>query len=441
MKRFRLLSAFMVFCIVFSALFAASVISVRAEDTTYTFDELLAQDKVKIQGRTTPGMATAVWAGNAIEMNIETAGGDIAFDVITTEDKVLFEGFIDGESIGRSNVVTPDDPQIRFSGLPSGTHTISVVRETPTNKSGLAMVLYDKVTFNGTVLERPADKELYIEILGDSVACGSGALGTYEQGKAWNEPDDHSATHSFGYYIAKALDADYSIVAAGGIGLYDVSSDKQESYSGVSATLQEIYDYNNGFSDLGDEDSKYSFSRKADLVIIRVGANDDTKNEELWKEKFLELVKKVRDNNGEYVPIIYSGDSSNAHYMSVLTLARGELKNKNVFFAPHKLGGSGSAALASQKAGHPNAEEQKALADSILEIIKANNLDTPIDYAAENEYYAEENKAAEKDASVKKYALIGGAAAAGLVVVIVVIVVCCKASKKKKEKAKKKSKK
>lgn len=352
---------------------APMTIHTKAEQSVYKFDDLIKQEKVKILGRTEPQMATAYWAGNGVEMNINNVGNDILFKIFTTEPQVFFEAFVDGSSIGRiAEPVTPDNTSLKVSGVQKGEHLLRIVRETPTSKDDTAFTFFDEISFDGTINQKPADRELYIEIIGDSYAMGSGVLGTYKYGETYTVRD-HSATHSFGYYVAENLNADYSIVAAGGLGLYEMSDEKKENYSGVPTTIQEIYNYTNGVYDYENE-GKYDFARKPDIIILRIGANDDSKNEANWTNEFISFIEEIRSKNGNNVPIIYSGTRKNAHFASVLTAIKGKLKDKNVYAVASDIEGLGGAALPTQKSGHPNIAEQQQIANDILKVINDNNL-------------------------------------------------------------------
>ena len=407
----------------------AAAFPAAAETTVYSFDELLKADKVKILGRSKKDIITAYWAGNGIELNINNLGGDVTLKVLTTEPAVYFEAFIDGESIGRSTApATMSNSEITFTGVPEGEHLLRIVRETDTSKEITAMTLFDSITFNGTVLEKPNDREFFVEIIGDSVACGAGSLGVFGDK---HKTEYHSATHSFGYYIANELKADYSIIAAGGIGLYVLSSDKKEWYNGVPANIQKMYEYTNGIPDFDMEENLYDFSRKPDLIIIRIGANDDTGDENTWKKEFVTFVERLRELNGKDVPIVFSGKAGTPHYISVQNAKSVELKGQNIYLVSTDVGGSGTAALSTQKTGHPNAAEQKELADSILKVIKDNGLDKPLDRSAEEtddtDGEDEATTIGATDDNTKLYIIIGAAA----VMIILLAVICISARKRK----------
>ena len=443
MKKLRPLSVFLCVCLAVIIAFAAPFTTpVRAESTTYSFEELLAQDKVKVLGRHTPGMVTTFWSGCGVELNVETAGGEMRIDIATTDKPIYYEAFVDGQSIGRTNLVSQQQPYAVFS-VPAGKHTVRVVKDTTTSKAGDNFVSFEKLTFDGTVLERPADKDMYIEILGASSTAGAGTLGVYKYGDVHHYPQDHSVTHAYSYMVPEDLNADYSIVAAGGIGMYEVSEGKQEKYEGVPSTIQEIYRYTNGFIDLGIKENEYDFARKPDLVLIRIGGNDDTTHEEDWKKLAVELVELIREKNYEEIPIVWMETETSVHYRSLFELSRKELYGPNFYVMPLKsVKGLGSAALPTQTSGHINAAQHRDMADAIEAFLHERGLDKPV--PDEVKYAPKKDKTEEKtdgkDDGDKKsessfFGSIGFYIPIAAAVVIAVICVIFAVSKKKKQPA------
>ena len=403
-------------------------LTVKAEEKMFTFEELVSQDKVKIQGRHTPGLATAYWSGNSVEMNVELTAPTMTFNIVTAEPVVYFEFFVDGKSVRRTSV-TPQNKQISLNGLvTAGKHNVRAVRETGTEKTGVPATYFESVILDGEILERPADNKLLIEIIGDSISCGLGSLGSFVQGTAWRV-EDHSATHSFGYRVAEDLGADYSIVASGGVGLYGESTGKQQNLAGVKTTIQEMYEYVNGVPDYGNENAKYKPTRVPDLIIMRIGANDDKQNEVLWKQELVKFVNRIKEINGAEIPILFSGETGKDHLDTVRAAKNNELKDYPLYLKSFTLGRSGSAALATQTSGHPNAKEQRDLSLALLEAIEIYHLDVPLSESAKAD--AAEEKQEKESGGSKTAGLLGIAGAAVAVIAAAVTAIAVKRKKKK----------
>ncbi len=396
----------------------------------YDIGTLKEKGQIKIIGRCdiSGNMMSAPWSGCGFEMRVNAAGGKFAVNIVTSEEKVYFAVFVDGKPLDRGEPVTQQNTKLQFD-LPAGEHTVKVVRDTQISKTGVLYIL--GMDFNGEVLEAPEEKDMYIEVVGDSIACGLGALGTYKQGEVWKQPEEDSAVSSFAYRTAEALDADLSIVARGGIGLYKVSSGSQEATESTKLSMQEVYPYKNGFTAADTEEDKYSFERKPDLILLELGANDDTKNESRWKEELTGFVQMLREKNGDTVPIVWVGKNEQ-HYNTALLAKRTDLKDDKNFYAfRYAYGGSGSAALATQTAGHPSAAEQQEFADKIVNFLKENNIDKP----SENVENTGIGTAADSGKTgLQKSTLIKIGAAAGAVAAAAAVTGIIAAKRKKKNK-------
>ncbi|MBP3305169.1 MAG: hypothetical protein J6L24_04285 [Oscillospiraceae bacterium] len=336
-----------------------------AEIASLSLAKLLSSGEIKALGRTQVGGSgiLADWSGSGFEINVTAHGGDF-----TVGYKASYSSYwsvlVDGEEVWRG--LAEAGTGTFTAPIPAGEHTVSVVKETQISSGASAYCDLTTVSFAGTVNAAPAKKKLYIEFVGDSIACGDGALGTYEPGVKWQAQDD-SATHSFPWYTARAVDADYSIVARGGIGLLKGYS-VQEGTKNV-VTMGDIYAYTSGYRTAA---GAYGFSRKPDVVVIELGANDGTSDPDSWALKLKEMVKQVRARNGSAAKIIYMG-SNTLQYNEALAL-QASLGDGNFYVYHYYRNGSGSAALATQLEGHPSAEDQRNIAEGLVAFMKSQGI-------------------------------------------------------------------
>lgn len=343
---------------------AAGVVS-AAEIASLSLAKLLSSGKIKALGRTQVGGSgiLADWSGSGFEINVTAVGGDF-----TVGYKASYASYwavlVDGGEVWRG--LAEAGTGTFTAPIPAGEHTVSVVKETQISSGASAYCDLTTVSFAGTVNAAPAGKALYIEFIGDSIACGDGALGTYEPGVKWQAQDD-SATHSFPWYTARALDADYSIVARGGIGLLKGYSVQEGTQNVV--TMGDIYAYTSGYRTAA---GAYGFSRKPDMVVIELGANDGTSDPDGWALKLKEMVRQVRTRNGAAAKIIYMG-SNTLQYNEALALQE-SLDDDNFYVYHYYRNGSGSAALATQLEGHPSAEDQQTIADGLVAFMKSQGI-------------------------------------------------------------------
>ena len=180
--------------------------------------------------------------------------GEIYLQITATAEAYLTV-YIDGE---RSETrVGVDAKTFRVevaSDLERGEHTIMIVNE---SQFPMATLVMYAVEITGNFLEKPADRELFIEFYGDSILNGSNV---YLGGTSAKTSD---ATCGFGWLAAQELGADCNIVGHGGLGLVK---------GGTNYGMLNLYDLC-GSIKLNDV-PKYDFARKPDAVVVELGVND-----------------------------------------------------------------------------------------------------------------------------------------------------------------------
>ena len=293
------------------------------------------------------------YSASGFEMNVLSEGGNMTISYAAGYD-LYVAVFVDGLQVqrpllaaGAGTLTVP---------LDAGEHTVMVLKETEVNTSGLTLQLLS-MRLDGTVMEKPAERSLYMEFIGDSIACGDGSLGVYTAGQKWSL-QDHSGTHGFGYLTARALDADWSVFARGGIGLLKPAGDY---------TAGQMFGYVNRYR---DQVTAYTPTRIPDVVVIELGANDDKNDTAGFVAAYKQLLEQIRSLYGPEVKIVWVGKNM-TQYNSV-QFVNGQLQDANLFAFQYSYGGSGSAALANQSSGHPSAAEQQALADALVQFLQKN---------------------------------------------------------------------
>ncbi len=181
--------------------------------------------------------------------------------------------------------------------LKRGVHSFKIYRQTELNFGYTNLV---SLTMNGVLIERPADKELYIEFLGDSVTAGFGNLTLREDAENPSYPAKSSGTDTYAFKTATALNADISAVARSGL-----------AYSyGLNMSIS---DYWNRTSWARAALGEYKPQRQPDVVVIALGTNDHNyykqhgvTEEQLYQVAY-DLIKLVRETRPDSKIVWYYG--------------------------------------------------------------------------------------------------------------------------------------
>ncbi len=148
------------------------------------------------------------------------------------------------------------------TGLSEGKHTFAIYNQTEANMGAFGVKSID---LTGEFLDAPADNELYVEFVGDSITAGHGVLNNFDV----NAPLYEDATRGWPYLTAKALGADWSVLAVSGITAIDGIG-----WGGAgSVSMQDVYPYEIYYS---DKTTTHDFanSREPDVIVLGLGTND-----------------------------------------------------------------------------------------------------------------------------------------------------------------------
>ncbi len=236
--------------------------------------------------------------------------------------------------------------------LPRGIHEIKVCRSNPAENGRETVV---GIKMKGVLCEeKPAQKDLLIEFLGDSLTAGLGNL-DFENGSFDSEYSDSTQTYAF--FTAEAFDADFSSICCGGLPF---------SFESGGMTITERYNRVSFTRDAGAHD----FARPADVVVINLGTNDHGKlyesataeSELLAKAK--ELLEFVRLKNPN-AKIVWAYGMATKPAKSLLEKAVADLGGEGAGYYFCDLPGN----VAGEK-GHPVVESHQNAAKVLIAFMK-----------------------------------------------------------------------
>ena len=321
-------------------------------------------DDVKTQGRTSlvGGTLMLDFSISGIEFELDCSGDVYAtfnarkISNSAAEGGVYFTIYVDGEKLARDycRIASVGETKVLLAeDLPAGKHTFAIYRQSEHSygEVGVCALSYD-----GEMLDKPADKDLYIEFIGDSISCGYGNLGNASQGDGsalWSD-----GTQAYTYLTAQALNADWSNVSWSGLGC---------KYGYSTTTMQDVYPaqrYNY------DANTAYEFAVEPDVIILALGTNDNSIQGDAAKKRagLVEMLTLVREKNPT-APIVWihgmMTDGVSAMIEEIVAEFGGAEAGYYACELTRNNAGGGS---------HPSLSGQQQFADELVAFIEANGL-------------------------------------------------------------------
>lgn len=255
----------------------------EAEITTKTF--AADEQYVKVTGRTAYIDRQRWFTFSAGKIEFEFYGTAVSIDVLgdftseNPEDRARQSHIgieLDGERVVDTLIETKNNTfeVLKDEGQEPAWHTVSFIKLSELNQSSCAVT---GITANcGGDIRPVQNKDLYIEFIGDSLTCGYGVLGPGPEEPFLTETEDVTLTHVA--VCADELNADYSVVANSGFGVFSGACDGDEK--NLQDLLPPIYDklaINAGQYECEDESTNvYNRTRPFDVCVINLGTNDGT---------------------------------------------------------------------------------------------------------------------------------------------------------------------
>lgn len=219
--------------------------------------------------------------------------GDVVLTLSCDRD-TYFTVFVDGKRLNQRFWVTPEDKELVLASFETAAvHHIRVLKQT---EPQLSLSVLASVSLDGYLTEAPAERDTYIEFIGDSLTCGYGNLAkpsTANAGAAlWED-----GTETYAFLAAEQLNADADMISCSGIAI---------DRGWTSFSMADLYDKVSFFRDA--EAVRETVDRIPDVVVINLGSNDELCGS--TKGPFMEgvraLIGCVRARYGDNTPIVWA---------------------------------------------------------------------------------------------------------------------------------------
>jgi lysophospholipase L1-like esterase len=236
-----------------------------------------------------------------------------------------FAIFLDQELIRTELLQQEEETFEVFTGNEERTVTIRIVKlsEALNSCMGIKYIMGD-----GAKQTKPSPKkERKIEIIGDSISAGYGLDG--KMGEPFSTSTEN-VTKTYGYLLAESLDADYSIIAYSGYGVFSgYTTDGTRQDKKLLPPYYDSLGFSNGYFTLGTQQIKphtieWDFSKfQPDLILMNLGTNDQTYtqgNPDLeadFQVSYVNFLSNVREKNPDSQILCIYGMMENTLYSTI----------------------------------------------------------------------------------------------------------------------------
>ena len=291
------------------------------------------------------------WTCSGIEFVLNSLGGSVSFEA-GSDKPCLFRAYVNGTEWKNgisSYFEVSGETTITLKNVPVGELTIRLVKVTGHT---LARAQLYSMTYYGTLSETaPADKELYIEFIGDSISCGWGVVGAHDGTYAAQD-----GTYAYPYLLSNRLNADYAVTALSGQGVLFHGTGMPNMLNGYLLA-----------SPLRNSAALYGFERKADIVVVNIGTNDYSHRgsngitAESFADAYKEMLETIREKNGADCRIVCLYNTMNDTFADGIVAACHELGGMSAGFYTYEMDRAAS--------GHPTIEENADYTDALEEFL------------------------------------------------------------------------
>ena len=217
---------------------------------------------------------------------------------------------------------------------------------------------------DGKLLPAASRPDLKIEFIGNSITCGYGIEDDNPDHDFSYDTENHTMTYA--YKTARALDADFNVVARSGIGIYRNYGGARE---GDTQTMPLEYDY----TMLYNHDHEWDHSKfHPEIICINLGTNDtslDNYDIALYEQRYRDFLSHLRDIHPKAKIVLLTGamlqDQALADVKTALDRLASEDSQVYRFDMSPQTGELGYGA-----SWHPSARQAERMADELIPFLR-----------------------------------------------------------------------
>ncbi len=220
---------------------------------THTLKEIESNLKLNSRAAFDGDVLRMEWSNSGFTVKGQFEGDFVLNDVVTTNEVLLYAVLDDDYDNPVQARTTGGDVTV-LKDINAGLHTIQILKATEASSTQMTV---GGITYNGAIFNTPAEKELKIQVIGDSITSASGLYTTDVEPDALLRND---ITKGYAYKVAKHYGAELSVVSVSGGTVCTNTPSMQDYYQQAFFSKDNAYDF--------------STETKPDLVIVALGTND-----------------------------------------------------------------------------------------------------------------------------------------------------------------------
>jgi len=284
-----------------AALLALAALNIQAKTQKSAPVTINADDsRITYVGRTLASDGTVSFDWSGVSANIKFEGTSLKMVCKDTRGNNYINVWIDKKPVAAYDKVIKMEKELEVvlvSELKKGVHEVTIQKRTEGEQGRIELVSF---TTDGQFLQADGRKARQIEAIGDSYTCGYGTENDNRNDPF--RPEEENCNLTYAAIAGRYFDADVTFVSHSGQGII-------RNYNSEGAGQNMVTRYTQTF-DL-DQETKWDANSTAivpDIVTIYLGTNDFScgiqPSLESWCNNYATLLREVRANYGEAVPIL-----------------------------------------------------------------------------------------------------------------------------------------